>query len=68
MCLIEALERKWLGGAILDVMEQEPLRNDSPLWTFENVGDFHFVLHIFLYAFFLFSGYHHTAYCWKTTI
>lgn len=34
--MIDALERK-LGGAVLDVFEEEPLRPDSPLWQMENV-------------------------------
>lgn len=38
-CLVKALERKWLGGAILDVHEEEPLRKESLLWTMENVSE-----------------------------
>lgn len=34
--LIEALEKKKIGGAILDVFEQEPLDITSPLWSMEN--------------------------------
>lgn len=35
--LIAALESKNIGGAILDVFEEEPLLPDSPLWGMKNV-------------------------------
>lgn len=35
--LIEALKAGTIAGAALDVMEQEPLPKDSPLWDMENV-------------------------------
>lgn len=35
--LIQALKEKKLAGAVLDVMEAEPLPADSPLWTMEQV-------------------------------
>lgn len=35
--LVEALEKKTLGGAALDVTETEPLPEESPLWNMENV-------------------------------
>ncbi len=41
--LIEALQNNWIGGAGLDVFQNEqklpksPLRDDSPLWNMENV-------------------------------
>jgi phosphoglycerate dehydrogenase-like enzyme len=35
--LIDALQTKKIGGAGLDVFEEEPLACDSPLWTMTNV-------------------------------
>ena len=35
--LITALEAKQIAGAALDVFEEEPLPEDSPLWEMENV-------------------------------
>ncbi|MDB5569531.1 MAG: hypothetical protein JWN93_714 [Hyphomicrobiales bacterium] len=35
--LIEALQEKLIAGAGLDVMAQEPLPPDSPLWSMDNV-------------------------------
>lgn len=35
--LVEALEKKSLRAAVLDVLEEEPLLPDSPLWKLENL-------------------------------
>lgn len=35
--LINALEQKWISGAILDVFEEEPLPKESKLWSFPQV-------------------------------
>lgn len=35
--MVEALLSGKLGGAVLDVFEEEPLLEDSPLWEMENV-------------------------------
>ena len=35
--LIKALENKKIGGAVLDVFEEEPLDPSSPLWDMDNV-------------------------------
>lgn len=35
--LIKALEQKVIGGAALDVTEEEPLSPKSPLWSMDNV-------------------------------
>jgi phosphoglycerate dehydrogenase-like enzyme len=35
--LIDALEEKRIGGAVLDVFQQEPLPPRNPLWDFQNV-------------------------------
>ena len=35
--LIDALERRKIRGAVLDVFKKEPLESDHPFWGFENV-------------------------------
>ncbi|WP_420642979.1 D-2-hydroxyacid dehydrogenase [Candidatus Leptofilum sp.] len=35
--LVRGLKKGWLAGAGLDVFEQEPLPEESPLWEMENV-------------------------------
>ena len=35
--LLDALRRNRLGGAVLDVFDEEPLPQDHPLWEFGNV-------------------------------
>ena len=35
--LVQALQAKRIAGAVLDVTTEEPLQQDSPLWTMPNV-------------------------------
>jgi phosphoglycerate dehydrogenase-like enzyme len=35
--LVEALEQKRIAGAVLDVFDEEPLPEDHPFWTMDNV-------------------------------
>ncbi len=35
--LVHALKNHWIAGAGLDTFQNEPLHNDSPLWSLENV-------------------------------
>ena len=35
--IVKAIEEGWLGGAILDVFEEEPLPTDSKLWGIPQV-------------------------------
>jgi phosphoglycerate dehydrogenase-like enzyme len=37
VALLDALSTQRIGGAILDVFDEEPLPAEHPLWNFENV-------------------------------
>lgn len=50
--LVRALQEKWISGAILDVFDNEPLRQESLLWKMRNVSErclkYFYLLDIFL--------------------
>lgn len=37
VAMAKALQEKWIRGAVLDVFDQEPLPESSPLWDMDNV-------------------------------
>lgn len=37
--LLKALDKKWIGGAILDVFQKEPLPLSSRLWNYPGVSN-----------------------------
>lgn len=42
--LINALEKNWISGAILDVFQEEPLSRNSKLWKLPQVLKYNFTL------------------------